>query len=387
MLGRVDFKFPPLSFGYLLVFSAFLLLSFNALFIEVFQIEDGAQKNITRLVALLLIVASVAFRRPMIDVGLVVAILLLSSAALVVVNFDAVAVVYALLVVVIARSYGYSPTLKALYAVSFIVFLMVFILLALGVTENVVQEFRERHTYGMNGIGGPTLFYNFLFGFLVLGFVYVVKAGKSINRYSLVTLLLAYYFFDKTDVRGGFFAYILVVVSYYFFPLVSRFFLFSSLMAYFPLIFLLMAAAVGVFLNDDYWNILLSNRPSLYADFIEGLGYLEFFLGTSVKAFDLVSIVDNSYIHLYMVGGVFFFAYFCIRFRRCVRMLVDRKDRSNFAFIIGSSAYMFTESLLVRVENPFVIYYWFIVFGGLDTLLRDGSQLDIYVEEFKDFKT
>jgi hypothetical protein len=173
-------------------------------------------------------------------------------------------------------------------------------------------------------------------------------------------LCIAFYYYTQTDVRGGFFSFVLFVALMLGFG--ARSWLVRGIVSTIPVWMVVMSVCVAMFLNDSFWNGVLSGRPDLYYSFISELSLIDFLFGTSVKDFDLTAIVDNSYIHLYMVGGFVFFSYFSLNFWLSAKNIFKNNRIELIAFMVSVSAYMFTESLLVRIENPFVMLYWYVIF-------------------------
>ncbi len=361
--------------GAAFLYLAYVVLAVNATLIETELILGDAGKYTLRAAAFLFLVISLFIKAPSIKIEAFVAITFLLCVALASLNFDTISVIFALFTVIASCAYKERTVLRGLFYSSALNIALVFVLLTLGVTENIVHEFRSRHTYGMNSMGGPTLFYNMLFSFMVLGAIYL--DGQPKRWFLVASVISSTYFFTTTDVRGGYASYILFLLLLLFFTPSRKRYIIRALSANIPITLLLIFVLVATLLNNDIGNLILSNRPSLYKNFLEQLTISDFILGTSVKQYDGFSIVDNSYIHLYMAGGVFFFIYFCVKYRDAVSLAFSTRNREIYAFLVASSAYMFSESLLVRVENPFVLYFWFVVFIQMCKPAHQDSPLQV----------
>jgi len=348
---------------YLLTIS-FVLLSVNALFIEVGFFEGIVEKNLLRLVVITIILFTIILSRPKIKTSVIILMSLLASLGLVKFNIDQLTLVYMLLIVTASAIFNKDELIRSLFIASSITFIFIFLFLALDVSYNEIRDFRNRSTYGLNGIGGPTLFFNILFSFLILGCVHFHRIKKKI--FEIVSIFACIYFYTETDVRGGAIAFIAFLAFQYSMPFLVRFRTITFAIKILPVIFLNIAIVMSVLPNNEFYNALLSNRPELYSILLEKITLSDVLLGASVKSYDLISIVDNSFIHLFIGGGMAFFVYYAyLHFFRMKALLVV-KDYQKIAFILGVSLYFFVESLAVRIENMFVILYWVILFTGIN---------------------
>jgi hypothetical protein len=52
---------------------------------------------------------------------------------------------------------------------------------------------------------------------------------------------------------------------------------------------------------------------------------------------------------------------FVCTFYRAVLRLVEERRNPEIAFLVATSVYFMSESTLVRIENPFTIFFWYLI--------------------------
>ena len=74
-----------------------------------------------------------------------------------------------------------------------------------------------------------------------------------------------------------------------------------------------------------------------------------------------VPVVDNSYLHLLVGGGFVLTLVFLFAYGFAVINLCRRHMYPEVALMTTSCFYFMSESILLRIENVFVIYVWYLV--------------------------
>jgi O-antigen ligase len=247
--------------------------------------------------------------------------------------------------------------------------LLIFAFLAAGITHNEVLELRGRNTFGTNGV---PFFYNVVYGALTMLLVYVHKFKLRLRHvWTLVALGLATHLFNLTDARGGYYAFLAFVGLLYFMPLLGRMSLVRGLTVLLPVGFLGAAFYIASLWDDGAANKLLSIRPILYQRFLDSLTPSDYFLSSTVKQFArAITIVDNSYLHLLIGGGITLFVIFVLMFGQAVLKMYRMGKFVDLAFVIATCIYFNSESILLRIENMFVIYFWYLVIRYSTPLLK-----------------
>ena len=147
---------------------------------------------------------------------------------------------------------------------------------------------------------------------------------------------------------------------------------FKRLIFLIPLVFLLGSFYVSTLNNNEFANLLLSNRPIDYHAFVSVLDAYDFILGANSDGYR----VDNSFILAYFaVGPLGVLLFVCLIFR----LRHDGFSGLELSFILSILAYGLMEGVLVRVEFPIVIYFYYLIVGRSTLFDRNNSfaKLDI----------
>lgn len=333
------------------------VLAINAVLIQTIMSDQPVIKDGVRAAVLLVAMVALALARRRIPITIY--LMILSAAILLVVkqNPDQLSFIFVLILVMALLSVQEEKLDKVVLITSLAPLSLVFILLALGITQNSVIEFRNRMTFGTNGV---PFFYNLVYGAFVICVFYVYK--YRVSHRGLVLLLgiaATTVLFILTDARGGYLSFLAFVVLLYVVPKLSRFRVFRLIAALLPVLFLLFFFFIASLGENHSANVLLSYRPSLFQRFFDQMNIFDVLFSTSVKQFPVA--VDNSYIHLLLGGGIVMFCVFVILFIRAIRSLFEQRRFPEIAFLIATCIYFNSESILVRIENIFVIYFWYLV--------------------------
>lgn len=108
--------------------------------------------------------------------------------------------------------------------------------------------------------------------------------------------------------------------------------------------------------DSGFANELLSNRPIDFHEFLSGLSFYDFVIGANSDGYR----VDNSYILAYFAVGPLGFLLFLCSFVRFGSVSLGTLE---LAFLVSMMAYGLMEGVLVRVEFPAVIYFYYLIFG------------------------
>ncbi|QDG62562.1 hypothetical protein [Pseudarthrobacter sp. NIBRBAC000502771] len=342
------------------IFLCLFAIAINAVLIQTVTTDDSALKNIVRIAALGLVIVGIIFSNARVSTGII--LLILYSLVLLAVrqNMDQLSYIFVFILAVAMFAMEERKLEKILMLASLVSLALVFVFLAGHVTTDVILEPRSRHTYGTNGV---PFFYNLVYGAGVMTIAYAYKYRLRGRLWVLVgSAAAASYLFQQTDARGGYYAFVAFVLLLFVVPLLSRMWLFRFAAAMLPVAFLFFAFYLASVYQDSGANILWSFRPRLFQRFFENVGLSDFFLSTSVKYFDrAVTIVDNSWIHLMVGGGAILCVLFFIMYFRAVMNLFEAGRHVEIAFIIATCIYFNSESIMLRIENMFAIYFWYLI--------------------------
>lgn len=346
------------SLAFNFFFAAVMLLMVNSLITELRYEKSGWEfKEEVRFLSALLAILSFLISGSRIKFT---SIFLLSGCAIYTIissNPDMFSFMFILIFVIAGAQLNDKGFLNACFYASAITFILIFIFLLAGVTEQYVREFRSRTTFGLNGIGGPTLFFNYFFGFSALA---ILKYRASIASVMFI-LALNWYFFLATDSRAGALSIlILVLLCTILKPLINAR-INAYLIGTMPVLFLIIAFLLPFFLDNAFGNLILSNRPALFASLFSDLTFIDYLVGKSIKSYDLFAIIDNSFLHLFVGLGALMYLIICSIFFQSVKRLYSQKRFLAVAFIISTVCYANMESILVRPENAFVLYFWYLI--------------------------
>lgn len=342
------------------IFILLLALSVNAVLIQTILTENELFKNIMRVGILGLALFFMLMTKQRIYVAVIFLLCISGILLLIRGNSDQLTYIFIFLFIHSFVLMDVKKIEKYLLISSFVSFALVFIFLFLGITENTVLDFRNRMTFGVAGV---PFFYNLVYGFFTL---WVVYSQKYYTRFKWLVILISLgattYFFLVTDVRGGYFSFLAFVVLLFVVRITRKLSLFRLAVAFIPAISIGAAMYIASLSDNINMNLTLSLRPILLRNFFESVTWADILFSTSVKALDEVNIVDNSYLHLLVGGGVIVSLFVGYLFFKAVLNLYKHKKYVEIAFIISTCLYFNMESIMVRVENMFIIYFWFLIF-------------------------
>lgn len=370
-----------------LVFVALLAIAVDAVLIQTVIPTGSSLKNVVRAGALGLAVLGLLTRGVVIPGWIVGLVAVLAGLTVLRHNPDQLSYIFVLVLAPALWSIPERRVERVVVICSLVSLALVFAFLAAGVTHNEVLTYRGRATYGTRGV---PFFFNLVYGACAMAVLYAVKHQLRRRRGVVVAALaVAVYFYRQTDVRGGFFAFLAFLALLWATPRLARSGLFRGVVGLLPPLFLAVALVGSRYSGNTALNDLTSHRLITYHAFLGNVGWSDVLLSSSVKHFDalipvgtLVSTatsVDNSYLHLLVGGGVLVCAVFFVLWRRAVAALFASGQHVEVAFLVATSLYFTTESILVRIENVFVVYAWYLVLRysrsdvGFETEAADES--------------
>jgi hypothetical protein len=343
---------------------ALLALAVNAVLIQtVVPDEDSPLKNLVRAAVLGVVAVTIALNGIRIPPVLVITVIVSSLLLITRSNPDQLSYVFVLVFVVLLgalpprRVYG-GAAFASLAALG-----LIFAFLLIGLTQNEVLEVRQRATYGTQGV---PFFLNVVYGAAVLSILYV---GLYRRRWLLAVTALAVggstYFYQQTDGRGGYFSVLGFVALMVVMPHLARIRFAVMSMAILPAAFIGVAFGIASLADRPSVDSFLSGRPTLLKAFLDKTTLDAYLFGTSVKNFEdvysEVRTVDNSYLHLLAGGGLWITILYCVLFAKAVYQLRDESRHLELAFLVATAVYCNSESILLRIENPFAVISWYLV--------------------------
>jgi hypothetical protein len=342
-----------------IVFLCLLVLSVNAVLIHTIAAENELLKNGLRVAILAISVLLLIIKQRPLLVGL----LLLFNVSVINLaighNTDQLSYIFIFIFIQALFVLNARQTEKYLMLSSVISLLLVFAFLMLGITENTVTEYRNRMMFGTNGV---PFFFNLVYGAFTMFLIYVLKYFKRFKfLLMLVSIGITTYLFTLTDARGGYISFVAFIILLGIIPIISKVGIFRRIVALIPVIAIGGSYYIAGLSDSLSANMLLSNRPLLLNAFFKDISFADLLISTSVKAYDADSIVDNSYVHLLAGGGLIITLAICYLFFKAILQLFKHKKHIEIAFIVATCLYFNTESIMVRVENLFVIYFWYLI--------------------------
>jgi hypothetical protein len=343
---------------------AVMALATNAVLIQTVVTDPASPlKSVVRVGVLTLAVFAIAAGRTQVPRWMVGVVIYSAALFLLRDNSDQLSYVFVFALVPLLWSVPERRMVRALTWASIFSLLLIFSFLQAGITHNVTLAYRERATFGTHGV---PFFFNVVYGAAAMAILYTFKY-RSRWRFLVLggCLVIATYLFRQTDARGGYYSLVLFVVLLGIVPLAARWRLFRAGIALLPIIFFAVSFVIASLWRSARYEKLLSYRPWLLHSFLDNVSLADFVLSRTVKRFDefvtQVRTVDNSYLHLLVGGGVLLAVVYTMAFASGVRHLLEQRQYVDVAFLVASSVYFSSESIMLRIENVFVVYAWYLV--------------------------
>lgn len=237
-----------------------------------------------------------------------------------------------------------------------VIFLYLVYLLVSGASlEPVVMGDRTRYYFGFTN---PNKVGIVAYSFIVLSTLYLFGRNNFLLCLVCIPFIVVAVYSDS---RTALYA-LALFAGLACFPFLTRF---RRLMFLIPITFFIGSFYIASLNESDFVNSALSNRPIDFHDFISGLGAYDFLVGSSSDGYR----VDNSYILAYFaIGPVGVLLFLCLLFRASYGVF----SGLEFAFMVSIMAYGLMEGVLVRVEFPVVIYFYYLIFGRDNVVSRVG---------------
>lgn len=346
------------------VYVCLVAIAVNAVVIQTVVTDEASPlKNVVRASVLLLAGFATLLDGTKLPRWLVCATLLSCALMLLRNNPDQLSYIFVFLIVPLLWSIPERDAERAVVFGALVSFGLIFAFLAAGVTHNVVLDYRSRATFGTQGV---PFFFNVVYGAATMATLYSYKYCLRRRHLTLAACLaVTTYLYLQTDARGGYFAFLIFVVLLWLVPLFSTWSLFRGVTAVLPVIFIGSSFFLASLASNPAADKFFSYRPQLISLFLQNVSLDSFVLSTSVKQFSsyvlAVRTVDNSYLHLLVGGGIVLAALYVYAFGSSVLHLFQLKRYPEIAFLISASAYFNSEGILLRIENVFVIYAWYLV--------------------------
>jgi len=294
-------------------------------------------------------------------------------------NSDQLTYVFVLILVPLMRTVRQRRLEWMLTAAAVGSLLLVFLFLGVGLTQNEIIESetltrsRARMTFGTYGV---PFFYNLAFGAFTMLVYYTQKYEIYGRKIILVaSLFAASGLYRVTDARGGYLAFLAFLGLLWLVPKIAPISALRSLLTFLPVVNFGLALYMASLGSNSGANELFSYRPRLYSAFLENVGLEDIAFSLSVKQFDQGgTIVDNSYLHLLVGGGVIVLAAYLTLYVRAMRRLFSEKRYAEIAFLTAASLYFNSESILLRIELIFVVFSWFLVLSYSEHPIAPSKQ-------------
>lgn len=335
-------------------------IAVNAVLIQTVVTDDSPMKNVVRVGCMVLLVFAMLVNNPRVPKWVMATLLMCTVLCALRGNTDQLSYVFVLLLVPAMLALDERKVMRWLVLGSAGSLLLIFAFLELHITHNVVLDLRNRQTFGTQGV---PFFFNVVYGVFALLILYTRKYWRRGKLLVLIgSLAVATVLFIATNARGGYFSLLAFVALLVVVPWIAKVPPLRIVTAILPLLFLpfafFLASQGGSYAANQLW----SYRPYWYAIFLQSLHPDDYLFSTSVKYYDrVVTIVDNSWLHLLVGGGVALFVIFTVVFYRAMTNLFRAGRHAEIAFLIATCFYFNSESILLRIENLFVIYFWYLL--------------------------
>ncbi len=337
--------------------SAFIpifLLFFNFVFGVAAELYDGFQLVI-RISALLFCVsyAFISNVKGKVEGYVLFLFFCLYLISVFVFNFSLITLNFIYLSVIIFYFKSVKLSLELLISNAFYVTVIVLGLFCISIILGIVTPSsteiggRLRYSFGFSNANKVGIVAYSLYVLVWLNYFFNNKNLKSVVFFSIVSFSMAYFSDSRTSL------YSIVIFSFlcvFALPKIIRRFMFIL-----PLLFLLVSFYISTLSNEFSVNLLLSNRPVDFNNFMKNLEFINYITGASSEG----DRVDNSYILAYFSVGPLLFLLFLFR---CFQFSNYEHHKSVWAFFVSLLLYAIFEALLVRVEFPLVLIFYYMIF-------------------------
>ncbi|MEN9919759.1 MAG: hypothetical protein RL662_2195 [Bacteroidota bacterium] len=224
---------------------------------------------------------------------------------------------------------------------------------------------RTRHDFGFAHPNVATMYYWGLFMSLILS-CYLSKYRNFLWHLLFVIFIASVYLYSETISRG-FITTVVIFISVMGYYSVRSTFNKQYVIGYskyilYSLPLLLTTLTVYLSLHAKEYvvlDLLLSQRLSLYGQFLNELSPIQYLIGTT--SFDAIT-VDSSYLHLLFESGVLLYVYFMWLYYFAIKNSIKQQNFVVIAIFVSFQVYGLVESLFLL---PMIIgnnLFWVILY-------------------------
>ena len=241
----------------------------------------------------------------------------------------------------------------------FIVIIVAFSLI-LGIEENFnwTHMGRTRNTLGFEH---PNYIGMIMFSIVSVWFLYLKKIKW---RHIIFATIVCYILFRVSDSRTGFIG--LLIFAFFCLILKAKNIKISKIIVGGIIIFYFLSPIMWSlpFINNEYFNDVLSSRPEIFYEYIVSNSFTNLlFGGTTLR------VIDNFYLMLLYNCGIVTYAIVFVMTFICAMVLIGRRENIKTAFIVAILSLGLTESSLFRPEILCMPVYWMMIFSTIDLKL------------------
>lgn len=238
--------------------------------------------------------------------------------------------------------------------------IVVAVSLFLGIEKNFTFTYMGR-TRNFLGFDHPNFIGIFMFSIISIWSLYL----KKINYiYIIFAVISCYILYKVSDSRTGF----LGLLAFAFFCLLFKIknIKFCKIIAELIIIGYFISPIIWSlpFINNEFFNDILSFRPRIFYNYIVANGFTDFlFGGTTYRT------IDNFYLMLLYNCGIVSYIIVFIMTLISIKTLLERRENKKAAFMIAILLLGLTESSLFRPEILCMPVYWMLIFSTIDLKL------------------
>lgn len=234
---------------------------------------------------------------------------------------------------------------------------VVFISLILNIFDSGVDLSgdRERLMFGFKNANiFPTLYFTFIL-------IFILHHGRLFSLLSFFVFSLGVYIYIKSDTR----ALIFGIFSLFFLRLIFistnksliKIIIFSLIVS--PVI--LVWSSKFIFINYDWIDILLSNRPKIWSEYISSLPLYSYMWGGVAPEENIT--IDNSFLLIQSIVGVPVLIFLILKFYKFLCECLDRGFHTIMVVMLSFWIYCYFESNLIRPEIIFSLVFFHLLFN------------------------
>lgn len=345
-----------------IVFLSLIILSLNSILIQTIFKDNDIFKNSMRLIVVLMLLIGIVIYRKKINRNIVILILISTICLITGKNTDQLTYIFLFIMIQSLLYIEEEKIEKYMCIGSLVPIIVMFLFLLTGVTHNQIVLLRDRMTFGLPTNRVPYV-YDIVYGALSTLYIY------SYNKYSKIKKILVFmicitlgtFFFIKTDVRGAYISLIILILLSLIMPKIIKYKFTKIFIKALPIMFFGFILILLKFQNNEFMNKVLSLRPMYTGEFFKKISYYDVFITRSVKAFTNTSIIDNTYIQMLIGGGIVLTLIIIYMYFKSIDNLIKNNKIIELCFIVSLMFYFNIESIGLRPENIFSIFWWYLI--------------------------